>query len=224
MATNIINGKSYIGQTVRSLNLRINSHISEAMTNHDNMYFHRALKKYGPKNFTWEILHKCNTIEELNKYEADYIGLYNTFNDGYNLTYGGHGGVPGWKQSEETKQIIATANKGNNIGNQFAKGYKHTDEALLKISITHKNKTLSEETKLKLSKANKGKNKGNKFAKNKHSTETKRKMSENSGKSKPVMIDNKHFCSIVRAAKFMGVTSKTITDRIEKQCEGYRFI
>lgn len=41
-------------------------------------------------------------------------------------------------------------------GNKRGKGYKHTEEELLKMSINHKGHPISEETKKKISEANKG--------------------------------------------------------------------
>lgn len=52
-ATNIVNGKCYIGQTIRKLQLRINSHFCLTDKN-DGITFHNAIKKYGKESFKWE--------------------------------------------------------------------------------------------------------------------------------------------------------------------------
>lgn len=101
-ATNKIDGKSYIGQTVRDLKQRKQEHISRIRGQRTHSYFSKAIRKYGIGNFTWEILQKCDTIEELNRLEIYYIGLYDTFENGYNLTLGGKGHL-GHKDSKETK-------------------------------------------------------------------------------------------------------------------------
>lgn len=212
MATNKINSHKYIGQTVKTLKRRKQDHILTAMREVTNMYFHRALRRYKPENFIWEILRECNNIEELNRLEVYYIGLYNTFNNGYNLTLGG-GGSLGYLPSEETKQRMSKSNMGKNVGNQYAKGNTHT---------------LPEETKQRMCKAGKGKhhhigNKNPMYGKH-HSTEVKQKISENSTIIKPVIINDRRFRSLAEAAKFMGVTYSTITRRIKKQTEGYRFV
>ena len=108
---NKINGKEYIGQTVGSLKIRKRKHISAALRNPGTIYFHKAIRKYGIDNFKWEILTECDTIEELNRLEIHYIKLYNTFNNGYNLTLGGNGSV-GCIQSEVTKRKLSLMNKG----------------------------------------------------------------------------------------------------------------
>ena len=91
IATNKINGKSYIGQTINSLKQRKKRHLWDASNKRTIIYFHKALRKYGFNNFNWKIICKCNDIKSLNKLEAYYIKLYNTFKNGYNLTIGGTG-------------------------------------------------------------------------------------------------------------------------------------
>lgn len=110
-ATNKINGMSYIGQTIYSLNNRISRHKCDSLNNRDNMYFHRAIRKYGIDNFDWDIIDKADNIDELNRLEIYYIGWYDTYNNGYNLTLGGKSNV-GYKHSEESKRKNSESNKG----------------------------------------------------------------------------------------------------------------
>lgn len=47
-ATNLINGKCYIGQTTQKINVRISRHKTDIKHNrYKNNYFHNAVKKYG---------------------------------------------------------------------------------------------------------------------------------------------------------------------------------
>jgi len=96
-ATNIINGKSYIGKTTKNFDWYKNGHIKNALRG-DNKLFYKAIRKYGQKNFQWEILFEgeCSN-NKLNDLEIFYIGYYDTFNrsNGYNLTIGGDGFSPG---------------------------------------------------------------------------------------------------------------------------------
>lgn len=78
--TNLINKKSYIGQSV---------HIHRRWYEHKKSSSHSAIssaiKKYGEENFSFEILEKC-TIEELNEKEQYWIQYYNTITpNGYNI-------------------------------------------------------------------------------------------------------------------------------------------
>ena len=99
MYTNKINGKKYIGQTVRPLYRRHSQHLSQ----HDT-YFDRALAKYGRENFELEVLEdNISDEEELNKKEEYYIAKYDTFNNGYNLNRGGKNRT---RFSEQDRDII----------------------------------------------------------------------------------------------------------------------
>lgn len=84
--TNKVNGKSYIGKTRYTLEFRWRQHIHCK----DNVYFHKAIRKYGIDNFSPEILEECD-LKDIDSKEIYYIAKYNTFEDGYNLTRGGDG-------------------------------------------------------------------------------------------------------------------------------------
>ena len=144
-ATNKINGKIYVGQTTRSFEERKSQHISDALCNKYNMYFHRAIRKYGVDNFDWDVLDYCETYDELNNAEIKAIEKYNAFGNGYNLTKGGKGSV-GFRHSEEFKERMSNARIG----------VKVTDETKKKISLIHSGKRLCEATKKKISDAHKG--------------------------------------------------------------------
>lgn len=104
-ATNLINGKSYIGKTIYDLKLRIRDHIRYAVEGKSNNYFPNALVHYGTENFKWEVIDECNNEKWLLELEKYYIYYYDTFNNGYNLTIGGDGSS-GWNHTEETKELM----------------------------------------------------------------------------------------------------------------------
>lgn len=112
--TNKINGKVYIGQTIRTLARRKLEHFQEIKREQKigktTVFFHNALQKYGSDNFTWEVLKECTTQEELDYYERFYINEYNSLNKtkGYNLKSGGKFGSV---YSEEEKQRIGEETK-----------------------------------------------------------------------------------------------------------------
>ena len=86
---NKINGKVYIGQTVKSIQKRFTQH----KNNSNKPYFsqiilYKAFNKYGIENF------ECTEIEEvpnelLDEREKYWIEYYNSYFDGYNSTLGG---------------------------------------------------------------------------------------------------------------------------------------
>lgn len=93
-ATNRVNGKVYVGQTIHKLKERRRSHEYEVKLKRFDTYFYRALRKHGYENFNWKIIECCNSEEELNLAEEWYIRYYKTFVGfnyccGYNSTLGG---------------------------------------------------------------------------------------------------------------------------------------
>lgn len=91
-ATNIQNGKIYIGQTTKTLEERKKTHKRDS--ERLDTYFYRAIRKYGWDSFKWEILQdNISSKEELDILEQYYIKLYNCFDNpavGYNTQSGGH--------------------------------------------------------------------------------------------------------------------------------------
>ena len=89
---NLINGKVYIGQSV-DIQYRFKNHKSESFNPKSNAYdtaIHRAIRKYGVDNFSFDIVEECDQ-DKLREREIYWIDYYNSFGDGYNLTSGGEG-------------------------------------------------------------------------------------------------------------------------------------
>ena len=92
------NGKSYIGQTIRSFERRVAEHKNP---NSRCPIISRAISKYGPDNMSYEIIENdIPSLEQLNIRERYWIEYYNSFKNGYNLTSGGDG-TPGLKPTDE---------------------------------------------------------------------------------------------------------------------------
>lgn len=88
-ATNRINGKSYIGQTV-DYRSRVWQH--QRCYEKEKCKFHDAIQGFGFDNFDWEILKTCENKKEADQSERYYIEYYNSYRDGYNENKGGVGG------------------------------------------------------------------------------------------------------------------------------------
>lgn len=129
-ATNKINGKGYVGQTVRTLEERKVEHKRKANKNTDS-YFHRAINKYGvATGFIWKELCICNGKEEANRFEIGLIKRMGTRKpSGYNCTSGGEG-PHRFKQAAE----VCATNSKRMMGNKIALGLKRTDETKAKMS------------------------------------------------------------------------------------------
>jgi group I intron endonuclease len=112
-ATNIINGKSYIGRTMRSLEERKRCHLCASKnSNNYKAVFYKAIRKYGFNSFNWEIIETCLSYEDLELAEEWYIRLHNTFiPGGYNMSCGG-GSNKGWKMPKESRLKIRNARLG----------------------------------------------------------------------------------------------------------------
>ncbi len=91
-ATNKINNKIYIGQTIKTLEERIYHHVYRANHSLDitHTHFINAIRKYGEENFIWEVIDKGENQEELNEKEIYWIKYYNSVNNGYNIQDGGN--------------------------------------------------------------------------------------------------------------------------------------
>lgn len=144
--TNKINNHFYIG---KSNNIK-RRFIEHKCINHEtNPSLKLAYKKYGLKNFSFEILEECK-LEELNDKEIYYISK---LNPEYNRTLGGDG-ASGHHLSKELKEVLRQKGK-----EQWKKMTKEQQEKIIKNNlIGPKNKyVVSEETKEKLRQANIGK-------------------------------------------------------------------
>ena len=164
-ATNKVNNKSYIGQTIKPLEKRQSEHLRSSIKN-SNFAFHRAIRKYGKENFEWKILCECKDIDELNLLEEKYIKEYGTFGkSGYNMNTGG-GMSYGYKHTESSREKIGmryypTGSAHPNTGKVLS---EHTRYLIKKNHApcsgkdnAFYGKTHTEETKQKLSKMFKGK-------------------------------------------------------------------
>lgn len=105
-ATNKVNGKIYIGRTVKTLGERRYNH--EKAT--DDTHFHQALRKYGVDNFDWEVIHETDYDNE-----QEYIEKYNSLdrNIGYNTATGGIGGdtISNNPKIQEVKSNMSKSSK-----------------------------------------------------------------------------------------------------------------
>lgn len=103
---NLINHKSYIGQTL-SIETRIKNHFLALKRNkHRNKKLQNAYNKYGEDNFSVKIWSfSIESREDLNKLECRYIDKFNSIEDGYNIAPGG-GELPHIKKVKEQEVII----------------------------------------------------------------------------------------------------------------------
>lgn len=92
--TNLVNNKVYIGKSTQ-IEKRKYQHFYDAFYDNPsnrnyNMTVHKAIRKYGKKNFNFEIIEFCD-INQLNEREQYWIKYYNSKCYGYNDSDGGEG-------------------------------------------------------------------------------------------------------------------------------------
>jgi group I intron endonuclease len=118
-ATNKLNKKVYIGQTIQKLNQRIKGHKHAALKTKKIGLFNNAIRKYGIENFEWKIVCECYLFEDLQIAEKVFISYYNSNSRGigYNNTDGGNNGL----HSEETKKLLSAQRKGRKLKDEWKK-------------------------------------------------------------------------------------------------------
>lgn len=123
--TNLINGKIYIGQSVK-IEQRWAKEKRRAFCPDEVEYNYprsKAFRKYGLENFNFEIIEECS-LDKLNEREKYYIKFYNSVvPNGYNVTLGGQNAA-GVKldlsKVEEITEILLTTKLTNiEIGSLF---------------------------------------------------------------------------------------------------------
>jgi hypothetical protein len=109
MATNIKNGKRYIGATKRALKVRRSKHYSDAKGKRRGCHvFNAAIRKYGEDAFEWTIISTAENYTDLMKEEIRLIAL---LRPEYNITRGGQGMV-GLVRTKEWLEKTSRALKG----------------------------------------------------------------------------------------------------------------
>jgi group I intron endonuclease len=160
---NKLNGKSYVGQTVRTFKSRLRQHLQKSKTSITKI--NRAIYKYGIECFDCFVF-DCSE-ESLDAFEQSFIEALNSVQNGYNLESGGsftkhHSRETIDKMrasalkidrsqrvvSDSTRKKMSENNKG--ITNPFY-GKHHSPDTLAKNREAHIGKIDSEETRKKRS-------------------------------------------------------------------------
>jgi len=197
-------GKHYIGKTINA-KARKREHLYNSKVLITKFY--SAIKKYGLESFEYEVLFESILlpIDELNillnEKEKHFIQMFDSFNNGYNLTLGGDGQI-GFKHSEETKALYRQQRQ------------IYSQETLEKMSNAAKGRNLSKETIEKIRLGNIGKS----------MTEANKKLVSEQ-KSKPVIQYDlqgnfiKEWKSATEASKTLNLKNAPIS-KICKQNKG----
>lgn len=108
MATNIVNGKRYIGATRKGLEGRSNRHFKDARRKtRDCPRFYDAIRKYGRDAFEWTTLSVLSSVEEMYQEEERLIAL---MKPEYNIA---SGGLIFISKEKQTKFATDSANRSS---------------------------------------------------------------------------------------------------------------
>lgn len=89
--TNKVNGKIYIGKTLKTIEGRWKEHLKDyKCSRFEKRPLYSAMKKYDVENFSIEEVEECSS-EILSEREIYWIDFYDSFRSGYNATKGGDG-------------------------------------------------------------------------------------------------------------------------------------
>lgn len=153
--TDTLNKKVYIGQSNREIE-RWRQHKYLSRQDEPLQYIHRAMKKYGIDNFTYEVIDFAQNRWQADCLEENYIQQFDSRNKekGYNRAPGGNvawqAGLPpefypmyGKHHSEESKRKSSVSNTG--------KKKPHTEEWRKQISDIMKGHVVTPEVRQKIS-------------------------------------------------------------------------
>lgn len=145
--THIGSGKSYIGIS-KNIHRRWVQHKSWVNTKNRRSAIYAAMQKYGIDAFSWQVIEQCDA-DSLEDRERHWIVVFDTFNNGYNLTAGGEYNK---EVSVETRKRMSKAQTGKKqsketIDKRISRGKNHYRYGV----------AVSEETKEKIRKSLTGK-------------------------------------------------------------------
>lgn len=131
---NIITGKTYVGQTKRTLQQRLKAHLYEARAKKYNMYLHNAIRKHGQDKFQIHLIEEVGP-DAVHERERFWIRELNTLQpQGYNEHEGGAGGC--LNPSPELREKLRRAKLGNTPWNKGKRGVQeHSEEARAKMAV-----------------------------------------------------------------------------------------
>lgn len=136
---NKLNHKVYIGQTTDLVNRKSSHRYKSTFV---KSKFYNAVRKYGWENFDFDIIAQVEedslekVCEVLDSLEIKFIAEYDSFNNGYNSTTGGHC-YRGKEVSEEFRE--------------YCRNRSYSEETRAKMSLAARNRIVSDETKKKQS-------------------------------------------------------------------------
>lgn len=202
--TNLINGKTYIGQHKYA---QINDNYMGS-----GKYLWNAIRKYGMCNFIKDVIAVCPNKTIADILEIFYIQLYRSIGKAeYNICDGGKG-TSGFQHTEEAKKIIGISAKANWEDPEYrAKMAKYYEDPMWrsKMGDGNRGRKQSQEEIQKRIESRRG---------YRHTEETKKKMSETHKKSPSMGMLGKHHTEENKQAMSKRFKGIKMSDEFRQHC------
>lgn len=151
LITCLLNGKKYVGQTTRSVEIRFREHKRK------DSPLGNAIQKYGAKNFTIKILEECKTKQQLNEREIFWVAHFNCMiPNGCNRTGGGGSIIPQGSTKRSEAAAKGWASKSKEERSEIAKKREAQKSPEARSASAKKSavtRNLNVETHVKMSRA-----------------------------------------------------------------------
>lgn len=151
ITTNLVNGKRYLG--LKCFNEKWKDYLGSGII------LKQAVDKYGPENFSRNIIDIAYSKEELKQKEYEYSVFFDVVesDDWYNIVYGG-GATLGYHFTDEQREKISKSLQGREMSeearkkmSESKKGVPFTDEHKRNLSKSQIGRVFSDETRKKMS-------------------------------------------------------------------------
>jgi hypothetical protein len=130
--TNVLDGKVYIGQTMRKFEDRKKEHLKSFKDNKSQTVLIKAVLKHGVDNFNFEVVEECNN-DQIDEKEIYYIKQYNSkAPNGYNVRSGGREKL---NTTNSNRHTVAKPVYQYTIEGDFIKEFKSASQAALELNI-----------------------------------------------------------------------------------------
>jgi group I intron endonuclease len=138
---NAVNGKCYVGSTIRTSDRRFREHCSNARRGKQDSVLYAAMRKHGVEAFSVETIAVADSYEHLMTLEIEAIAANGcVVPSGYNIVKGGRGDF-GWTPSDETRAKMRAKKRGYIPWN---KGRESTPEERARMSMSRKGAVLTD--------------------------------------------------------------------------------
>jgi group I intron endonuclease len=154
---NIVNGKTYIGKTRKSIKERWVGHLCDSRHG-SHGHLHQAIRKYGPESFEVIEFARTEDLSCLDELEILFIALFMTTNPlyGYNITKGGEGNRSSATLEQRLKVSAKLKGRPQPWVSKNLKGRVRSLDHAAHLAESNRGKKRSPESIARMTEANRG--------------------------------------------------------------------